>query len=77
IVNLLGNGSAYYAPAAALIEMAEAIIKDQKRILPSIAYLEGCNSVGKFGFIAPPTVLEAIKSSTSTTLYCVFTDVPL
>ncbi|WP_249659286.1 malate dehydrogenase [Lysinibacillus fusiformis] len=41
IVNLLGNGSAYYAPAAALIEMAEAIIKDQKRILPSIAYLEG------------------------------------
>ncbi|MDC6268138.1 malate dehydrogenase [Lysinibacillus fusiformis] len=41
IVNLLGSGSAYYAPAAALIEMAEAIIKDQKRILPSIAYLEG------------------------------------
>lgn len=41
IVNLLGNGSAYYAPSAALIEMAEAIIKDQKRILPSIAYLEG------------------------------------
>ena len=32
IVNLLGNGSAYYAPAAALIEMAEAILKDQKRI---------------------------------------------
>ena len=41
IVNLLGNGSAYYAPAAALIEMAEAVIKDQKRVLPSIAYLEG------------------------------------
>lgn len=41
IVNLLGNGSAYYAPAAAMIEMAEAILKDQKRILPSIAYLEG------------------------------------
>ncbi len=46
IVNLLGNGSAYYAPAAALIEMAEAIIKDQKRILPSIAYLEG-----EYGYI--------------------------
>ncbi|MER2128981.1 malate dehydrogenase [Solibacillus sp. FSL H8-0523] len=41
IVNLLGNGSAYYAPAAAMVEMAEAILKDQKRILPSIAYLEG------------------------------------
>ncbi|HZW67401.1 MAG TPA: malate dehydrogenase [Pseudogracilibacillus sp.] len=41
IVSLLGNGSAYYAPAAALVEMAEAIIKDQRRILPAIAYLEG------------------------------------
>jgi malate dehydrogenase len=41
IVNLLGNGSAYYAPAASLVQMAEAIIKDQKRIIPSIAYLEG------------------------------------
>lgn len=41
IVNLLGDGSAYYAPAAAMVEMAEAIIKDQKRILPTIAYLEG------------------------------------
>ena len=29
----LGNGSAYYAPAAAIVEMAEAILKDQKRIL--------------------------------------------
>lgn len=41
IVALLGNGSAYYAPAASLVQMAEAIIKDKKRILPSIAYLEG------------------------------------
>ncbi len=41
IVSLLGNGSAYYAPAAALVEMTEAILKDQRRILPSIAYLEG------------------------------------
>lgn len=41
IVNLLGDGSAYYAPAAAMVEMAEAIIKDQRRILPSVAYLEG------------------------------------
>nr|WP_295969904.1 malate dehydrogenase [uncultured Bacillus sp.] len=41
IVNLLGNGSAYYAPAASLVEMTEAILKDQKRVLPAIAYLEG------------------------------------
>lgn len=41
IVGLLGNGSAYYAPAAALVEMTEAILKDQRRILPAIAYLEG------------------------------------
>src|SRR5690625_481958 len=41
IVELLGNGSAYYAPAASLTEMAEAILKDQRRVLPAIAYLEG------------------------------------
>ncbi|WP_264739445.1 malate dehydrogenase [Cytobacillus firmus] len=41
IVNLLGQGSAYYAPAASMVEMGEAILKDKKRILPSIAYLEG------------------------------------
>lgn len=58
IVNLLGNGSAYYAPAAAMVEMAEAILKDQKRILPSIAYLEG-----EFGYdgiyLGVPTLLGA------------------
>lgn len=41
IVGLLGNGSAYYAPAASLVQMAEAILKDKKRILPAIALLEG------------------------------------
>ena len=58
IVNLLGNGSAYYAPAAALVEMAEAIMKDQKRILPSIAYLEG--EYGYDGiYLGVPTILGA------------------
>ncbi|WP_391202512.1 malate dehydrogenase [Psychrobacillus sp. L4] len=58
IVNLLGNGSAYYAPAASLVEMAEAIIKDQKRVLPSIAYLEG--EYGMDGiYLGVPTVLGA------------------
>ncbi|AZN40235.1 malate dehydrogenase [Paenibacillus albus] len=41
IVNLLGNGSAYFAPAASLVLMTEAILKDKKRILPVIALLEG------------------------------------
>ncbi|WP_274364893.1 malate dehydrogenase [Paenibacillus thermotolerans] len=41
IVNLLGNGSAYYAPAASLVQMTEAILKDKKRVLPAIAFLEG------------------------------------
>ena len=56
IVNLLGNGSAYYAPAAAMVEMSEAILKDQKRILPSIAYLEG--EYGLSGlYLGVPTLL--------------------
>lgn len=41
IVGLLGNGSAYYAPAASIVQMTEAILKDQKRLLPAIAYLDG------------------------------------
>lgn len=56
IVNLLGNGSAYYAPAASLVEMVEAIVKDQRRVLPSIAYLEG-----EYGYngicLGVPTIL--------------------
>lgn len=56
IVNLLGNGSAYYAPAASLAEMAEAILKDQKRILPSIAYLEGEYGYNDI-FLGVPTLL--------------------
>jgi malate dehydrogenase len=58
IVNLLGNGSAYYAPAASLVEMVEAIVKDQRRVLPSIAYLEG--EYGYEGiYLGVPTVLGA------------------
>lgn len=56
IVNLLGNGSAYYAPAASLVEMTEAILKDQRRVLPAIAYLEG--EYGYEGiYLGVPTIL--------------------
>ncbi|MCL0033383.1 malate dehydrogenase [Thermodesulfovibrionales bacterium] len=41
IVGYLKTGSAYYAPAAAVIQMAEAVLKDKKRILPVSAYLQG------------------------------------
>jgi malate dehydrogenase len=58
IVNLLGNGSAYYAPAASLVEMCEAILKDQRRVLPAIAYLEG--EYGYEGiYLGVPTILGA------------------
>ena len=57
IVELLGKGSAYYAPATAIYEMIEATLKDQKRLLPSIAYLEG-----EYGFsdicLGVPTILS-------------------
>ena len=41
IVNLLKTGSAFYAPSAAAIQMAEAILKDKKRVLPCCVYLDG------------------------------------
>lgn len=41
IVNLLKTGSAYYAPAASAVQMAESILRDQKRILPCAALLQG------------------------------------
>lgn len=56
IVQLLGNGSAYYAPAASLVQMTEAILKDKKRILPSIALLEGEYGYNDL-FMGVPTLL--------------------
>jgi len=41
IVNLLKTGSAYYAPGASVAQMIEAILKDKKRLIPVIAYLDG------------------------------------
>jgi malate dehydrogenase len=41
IVKLLGTGSAYYAPSAGAVQMADAIIKNKKRILPCSSWLEG------------------------------------
>ena len=58
IVGLLKTGSAYYAPATSAIEMAEAYLKDQKRVLPCAAYCDG-----EFGlrgmYVGVPTVIGA------------------
>ena len=58
IVGLLKTGSAFYAPAASAIEMAEAYLKDQKRVLPCAAYLDG--PYGQNGlYVGVPTVIGA------------------
>jgi malate dehydrogenase len=58
IVKHLRTGSAYYAPSAAAVEMAESIIKDKKKVLPCAAYLEG--EYGVHGlFVGVPVKLGA------------------
>ena len=58
IVSLLGNGSAFYAPASSAIEMAEAYLKDQKRVLPCAAYVDGGYGLDGF-YVGVPTVIGA------------------
>ena len=58
IVGLLKTGSAYYAPASSAIEMAEAYLKDQKRVLPCAAWVDG--ALGLKGlYVGVPTVIGA------------------
>jgi malate dehydrogenase len=56
IVGLLKTGSAFYAPAASAIAMAESYLKDQKRVLPCAAYLSGEFGV-KDMYVGVPTVI--------------------
>ncbi|MBT05681.1 MAG: malate dehydrogenase [Rhodospirillaceae bacterium] len=56
IVKLLKAGSAFYAPATAAIEMAEAYIKDQKRVLPCAAFLNGQYGV-KGIYVGVPVII--------------------
>lgn len=56
IVKLFGNGSAFYAPAQCAMEMAEAYLKDKKRVIPCAALCEGEFGVDGF-FIGVPTVI--------------------
>ena len=56
IVKLFGNGSAFYAPAQCAMEMAEAYLRDKKRVIPCAALCEGEFGVEGF-FIGVPTVI--------------------
>jgi malate dehydrogenase len=58
VINLLKTGSAYYAPAASAITMAESYLRDKKRVLPCAAYLKGEYGV-KDRYLGVPVVLGA------------------
>lgn len=58
IVSLLKTGSAYYAPAAATAQMVEAVVRDQKRLVPCAAYCDKEYSVGGF-YVGVPVILGA------------------
>ena len=56
IVSLLKTGSAYYAPAAATAKMVEAVVRDQKRLLPCAAYCDREYGVGGY-YVGVPVIL--------------------
>src|SRR5207253_10803070 len=56
IVNLLKTGSAYYAPAAAVAQMVEAIVRDKKRLIPCAAFCDKEYGVGGF-YVGVPVIL--------------------
>jgi malate dehydrogenase len=58
IVGLLKTGSAFYAPATSAVEMAEAYLKDQKRVLPCAAYVKGAYGL-KGMYVGVPTLIGA------------------
>jgi malate dehydrogenase len=59
IVKYLKTGSAYYAPSAGAVEMAESILKDKKKVLPCAAYLEGEYGINGL-FVGVPVKLGAL-----------------
>jgi malate dehydrogenase len=58
IVGLLKTGSAFYAPATSAIEMAEAYLKDQRRLLPCAAWVKGAFGLDGM-YVGVPTILGA------------------
>ena len=58
IVKLLEKGSAFYAPAASAIAMAESFLRDKKRVLPAAAFLSGQYGVNDL-YVGVPVVIGA------------------
>jgi malate dehydrogenase len=58
IVGLLKTGSAFYAPAASAVEMAEAYLKDQKRLLPCAAHVKGAYGLDGI-YVGVPVIIGA------------------
>jgi malate dehydrogenase len=58
IVNLLKQGSAFYAPGASIVQMIEAIVRNKKRLLPAAAYLEGEYGLSNV-YVGVPVLLGA------------------
>ncbi len=58
IVGLLKTGSAFYAPAAAAVQMAEAYLKDKKRVLPCAAWVDGAYGLDGM-YVGVPTIIGA------------------
>ncbi|MDP2301910.1 MAG: malate dehydrogenase, partial [Ignavibacteria bacterium] len=56
VVKLLKTGSAFYSPASAAIAMTEAVLKDEKRVLPVCAYLQGEFGIDGY-YVGVPAVL--------------------
>jgi len=58
IVGLLKTGSAFYAPASSAIEMADAYLKDKKRLLPCAAYVDGAYGLDGL-YVGVPVIIGA------------------
>lgn len=58
VVKLLKTGSAFYSPASSAIAMAEAVLRDEKRVLPTCAYLTGEFGINGY-YVGVPAVLGA------------------
>jgi malate dehydrogenase len=58
IVGLLKTGSAFYAPASSAIEMADAFLKDKKRLLPCAAYVDGAYGLNGL-YVGVPVIIGA------------------
>ena len=72
IVGLLKIGSAFYAPASSAIEMADAFLKDKKRLLPCAAYVDGAYGLDGL-YVGVPVIIGTNKVALTLTLTLILT----